>query len=445
MVDTRKIPHAIQWHEGMLLAPQHFQQFALRSEELLSYHANSTTPFYWGIRHLKIDQSLLLSGVFRVLELEAVMPDGLIVVHGHEEDGSEDDPLEINFAKRVEEFRSKPMTIHLAVPENISGTSDFKVRYKPAKSKKIHDSNTGEGALQIPGLRPSLTLFAQENRPQKHSSFPLSKVVYKDETFSLTNFEPPRLTIPINSPLGDMCTSIKDQIRQKAVVLSEQVRSPAMSKGSPLLQETRSMIHSLVSGLPQFEAVLSTQLVHPFVLYQSLCHLVGQLSYLGSGAIPPVLDRYNHNDMRSNFEQCREFLVRMVREGIHETFSSTPFHFQDDTFTINFSGDWMTRTVFMGMRVPAGVSEKDVCLWVGNSLIGSKSKIPAMRDKRILGPVRKVVDGDADITPTRGMVLFRLIIDPQFVVPNEELQLFNTAEPQSPARPGEVVLYVKNH
>lgn len=31
------LPAAVQWHEGMLLAPQHFQVRALRQEELLHW------------------------------------------------------------------------------------------------------------------------------------------------------------------------------------------------------------------------------------------------------------------------------------------------------------------------------------------------------------------------------------------------------------------------
>lgn len=48
MVDARRIPSPIQWHEGMMLAPQHFQQAASRTEELLHYHLMSANPFHWG-------------------------------------------------------------------------------------------------------------------------------------------------------------------------------------------------------------------------------------------------------------------------------------------------------------------------------------------------------------------------------------------------------------
>ena len=203
------------------------------------------------------------------------------------------------------------------------------------------------------------------------------------------------------------------------------------------------MIHSLVSALPQFEALLNTGLAHPFALYRSLCALVGQLSYLGNGLVP-VLDSYNHNDLQKNFEQCREYIMRMVEEGVSEAYSTTAFKLQEDIFSVEFSGDWVGRSVFLGVRVPSGISEKEVGLWIEKSLIGSKSKIPEMQEKRILGAERQLLDGETDIAVGRGTLLFQLSTDLPFIVPNEELQLFNTAEPQSPAQPREILLYVKN-
>ena len=203
------------------------------------------------------------------------------------------------------------------------------------------------------------------------------------------------------------------------------------------------MIHSLVSALPQFEALLNTGLAHPFALYRSLCALVGQLSYLGNGLVP-VLDSYNHNDLQKNFEQCREYIMRMVEEGVSEAYSTTAFKLQEDIFSVEFSGDWVGRSVFLGVRVPSGISEKEVGLWIEKSLIGSKSKIPEMQEKRILGAERQLLDGETDIAVGRGTLLFQLSTDLPFIVPNEELQLFNTAEPQSPAQPRETLLYVKN-
>jgi type VI secretion system protein ImpJ len=120
MTDVREIPEAIQWHEGMLLVPQHFQQLALRHEALVHYHAYTTAPFYWGVRRLTIDQALLVSGTLRVLELEAIMPDGLIVTHGLRH-GRGESALEIDLTPYAHEMTHKPLPVHLAVAAGTQG------------------------------------------------------------------------------------------------------------------------------------------------------------------------------------------------------------------------------------------------------------------------------------------------------------------------------------
>ena len=48
MKEVYELSDAIQWHEGMLLSPQHFQQQARRFEQLLHYQLMSSTPFFLG-------------------------------------------------------------------------------------------------------------------------------------------------------------------------------------------------------------------------------------------------------------------------------------------------------------------------------------------------------------------------------------------------------------
>ena len=74
-MNAYEIPDAIQWHEGLLLTPQHFQQLSTRHEALVQYGTSLVAPFCWGVRRLKYDRVSLTMGKFRVLQLEAVMPD----------------------------------------------------------------------------------------------------------------------------------------------------------------------------------------------------------------------------------------------------------------------------------------------------------------------------------------------------------------------------------
>src|SRR5215212_5714386 len=108
---AHEIPDSIQWHEGLLLTPQHFQQLSLRHEALLQYSAATISPFYWGIRYLKIDPTSLVGGILRVLELEAVMPDSMVVSHGLRRS----DELQVDLTPYAEQMKVKAMPVHLAV------------------------------------------------------------------------------------------------------------------------------------------------------------------------------------------------------------------------------------------------------------------------------------------------------------------------------------------
>jgi len=443
MRDARQLPAAIQWHEGMLLSPQHFQQMAVRQEELLHYHLMTITPFYWGVHRFRIDSNLLIDGTLRVLELEAVMPDGLIVSHPHQ-DGHD---LAIDMKPYTEEMKQNPLTVHLVVPARRSGIASTKgelARYDSVEGQPVVDENTGESELSIPRLKPRLGLLIADAPPQKYVSFPLLKVAYRNETYTLTDYIPPTFTAAQNSSIWDICSSIAHRLREKAVFLSERVRSPSSAMRGTLLIETKSMIQSLVSDLPHFEALLNTGLSHPFTLYLSLCSLAGKVASLGSGLIPPVLEPYNHNNVRASFEQAREFIFRVIDEGILETHTPVPFEFENGVFSLMVEESWLTKTLTIGVRARAGMGEHDVLSWIEESLIGSSSKVESMKNKRILGAARTRIEGDKELLPARGTVLFAVKAERQFIEPDEVLQIFNVSDPTGKRSPAEIVLYVKN-
>jgi len=204
------------------------------------------------------------------------------------------------------------------------------------------------------------------------------------------------------------------------------------------------MIQGLVSDLPHFEAVLNTGVSHPYPLYLSLCSLVGRLAGLGMGLIPPALEPYDHNDLRAAFEQAKEFVFRMIDEGILESHTPVPFEFDNGVFGLRLEEGWMTRTFVIGVRARAGMTEKDMLGWMEESLIGSSSKIESMKSKRILGASRKRIEGDKELIPARGVVLFSVKAERQFIEPDELLQIFNTSDPTGKRSPAEIVLYVRN-
>lgn len=442
MIEAKDIPEAIQWHEGMLLTPQHFQQLAIRNEALLHYHVQTASPWHWGIRRLRIDPVLLIDGIFRVLELEAVLPDGLLVVHHHDLEHA----LEFSLAGRGEELRGKPGMIHLAVPASRPGNAlgGALPRYASVEGAPVTDENTGDSELIIPRLRPRFTLLLTDNPPAKYRAFPLAGIAYRNETFTLTDHIPPTLRVAPRTELWDLCAVVARRIREKAVFLSDRITSPATPVKGPKALETRLLLHMLVSGLPTFEALLNTGASHPFPLYLALCGLVGNMAGIGTDHIPPVLATYDHNHPRKNFEQAREYIFRMIDEGIRESHIGIPFDFNNGAFSIRMRPEWMEDPLVVGIQRRPGTSDHDMVEWMEACLIGVEAAVESMRERRILGARRQRVDGDGELVPATGTLLFHVSVEPAFIRADETLRVFNASDPAARRGPLEIVLYVRN-
>ena len=433
---------AIQWHEGMLLAPAHLQQLALRQEELLRYHAFALSPFHWGVRRLAIDPALLIAGTYRVTELEAVMPDGLVVSYRP----GAGPALELDLAPHVEEARLKPLTLYLAVPARHPGVAPAhgeQARYESYDGGPVADENTGEGEVDIPRLRPRACL--QLGRPPaRFVSLALARISHGAEAFAAADFVPPQLAVAVDSGLGRLCGDVARRLREKAVFLTERVRNPSIVARAPQLLETRAMIQSLTEALPPFEALLGVGAAHPFTLYLALCSLVGHVSGIGGALLPPVLDPYDHDDPWSAFEQARQHLYRVIDEAIIESYTGFPFYLEAGVFSLAFDAVWRGRSLVLGVRGPQGATERDVARWMEECLIASKGLIPALRERRVLGAARQRIEGEGDLLPSAGVLLYSLAADPELVEANQLLQIVNPGDSGVPHRPIEIVLYVRN-
>ena len=444
MTEASRLPDKIQWHEGMLLSPQHFQQFSVRLDELLHYHVKGAAPFHWGVRTLKIDSVLLIEGQLRIQKLEAVMPDGLVVYH----DAEEETPLEVDLTEFSDEMAKQPLTVHLAVPAKRNAkaaTRGILERYRSVDGEPATDENTGETEVVIPRLVPRITLLTGDTPAQKYCSFPLAKISYKNETFALTEFLPPMLEVAVKSELGQVCTNICRRLREKATFLSDRINSPASTLKGPMSLETKLMIHAMISGLPAFEGLLNTGCAHPYSLYLALCQIVGNLSALGTGMVPPVMQKYNHNDLRAAFNETQSFSFRMIDEGIVESHTAIPFDFENGVFSLKLKKAWATPTLVIGVRGRPDMQEEMVTAWVAESLIGSASEISSLQEKRVRGAARKKIEGDAELVPARGVSLYAVDADPEFIRPDEALHVINTADPSNRRGPAEVILYIKNN
>lgn len=441
MTGIRDVPDPIQWYEGMLLAPQHFQQEALRTQASIAAHLKLSNPFHWGVVHLLLDPAALVSGLVRVLELEAVMPDGLLVWH----EASKLQPLELDVSKLADPLAKLPVTIHLTVPTVRRGTWGGKQRWLSVDGDPVPDENDSPGDdLTIPRLRPRLELVATtkagERPPPRFLSLPIARLAVKGDAFSPDEFAPPCLTVTANSTIGRLCADVARRLREKATLLAKRTEAGGAREGGtdPFVE-----VRSLVVGLPPVEAQLAAEASHPFDLFVSMCTLLGHASALASGGIPPTLPRYDHADPLPSFVEVRDHLVRMM-ERVRQVAEPIRFSFENGMFGLEMKPEWMTRRLFVGVQGPAPMSTAELVAWVENAVIGSHSKLEELASLRVKGATRTLVDNaaEAGITPPRGTVLFSIEHDPRLVAPGERLEIWNPDNLGSRYRPADIILYV---
>lgn len=434
-MSAREVPSAIQWHEGMLLLPQHFQWMSSRADALQYYHASSIASFYWGVKHLDIDAVALVDGTLRVVDVEGVMPDGLLVAHAAS-DGVE---LELDLKAHIDKIRVQPIKVWLGIAKRGIKLDE---RYESRESEPVADENTGEGEEPVAVLMPKLHLFVGEP-PAKYVGFPLAEITVKNEVLSRTSFEPPWLRVAPGSGIYQMCLAIATKLREKAMFLADQIRVPSASMGVPQLLDTKMMVHGLIGSLPGFEALLRSGASHPFPLFVALCGVMGHVAAVGKSLVPPVLEPYDHDDLDSTFRQAETFINKAVAEGVHENYTAYPFLQDGDEFRLRIDPDWMTRTMVLGVHTPSDGTDNETANWVTGSLIASRPRIIDLRNRRVMGLKRTRLGYEADLVPPRGVALYSLTFDAELLLAGEELVITNPGGDVL-GRPDWIVLFVKN-
>jgi type VI secretion system protein ImpJ len=424
------VPAAVHWHEGMLLVPQHFQLASHREEALVQYHVSVASPYHWGL----IDfERKFNDGVLTISKLEAVLPDGLVVSYPRD-DGRADAALSIDLKPLLAQLpQGQQQTIFLSVAARIAGER-FTQRYELGDDD-VADETTGIDPLKVQTLRAKLQLIVADYLPESSVGFPVARFAVQSGAPVMLEFEPPWLTVRSSSPIHRLCSHLADDLRTKARSLATSIANNSASTHGPQMLETRMLIHSLVSGLIPLEALLDSNVAHPFTLYMSLAAVAGNLA---PGQVPQKLERYDHDDPLRAFRRAIASIEATMKAAIRAPYTLHPFTVEGDAFRLRINPTWVGRPLMLGVRAPAGVTAQDVDDWVVKSTIGPASTIESLRIRRVSGLKRERVV-DSEVVPAAGVTFYTLKQQGEHLVPSEDLVIVN---PDKTRRPDEIVLYV---
>ncbi len=434
---TDSIPKALRWHEGMLLAPQHFQQQSARLEAALHFYAGRAAPYFYGVCEISVDAAMLNSKRFRIESIDAIMPDGLYI--------SKPPPL-LDLAPFKAEAEKAPLRIYLCVPKADTATKvGAMARFTVGKAEETDDTDPnadeGQHAVTIERLEPNATLVALESSTGGYTRMPVAEVEYTDSAFRLTNYVPPMLKVadkPWCAWLTDRCREIARQVRGKADYLLQMIRSPVGSANRPNFER---QLNSLMAALPEYEVHLESGEVHPYNLYISLCTLAAHVATVGMVTEVPQYPRYDHENITEIFESVGGSLNTAIELGVQESFTEYRFDGEGHQFTLPFREEWVGRKIVLGFM---GTPPPEIVAWAESSYIGTDRHIQSMTRNRDIGCGRERDDAHEGLRRRPGTILFTLAEDLRRIEPGETIHVYNPVKSPSDPAPQAVLLYIKH-
>ncbi len=432
----------VQWHEGMLLSPQHFQAQDARVNELMHYYASQINPQAYGISTFKIDEEFLTEGRLRILEISGIMPDGLTFSFNAAEEQVE---LEQDLNDWDMDQLEKPtddIWVHIGVTktmDNASLVQGENPRFKSFENYNVVDINTGERLTTVPKLRPNIQLVIGE-LPTFMTGIPLMRLVNEDGVFKPQPFQPPTAHFPVDSELGKEVDHLMGQIRQKINFLTQRIFNHARTIAS---EDAEEAIKTLAAGILMVEGDFKSKVAHPFSIYKGLLNLAGHAWSLDPSHTLPAFDSYDHENMRDSFMPVLIF-IRSMLDRIQEGYTILTLAQKGRQFHLYMDPEWLkVEKLIIGVRANHKMSMAELSDWLTTAVVASDSRVSHARENRILGADRKLITGvqEMKLFPPRGMILAEVNLEGNYIKGDEDLLIFNV-EDNEEKRPNEIVFYL---
>lgn len=436
-----KVQDAVQWYEGQLLYPHHYQQLRHEMQQAALCHLSLLSPWYWGVRTLKIDESMLAAGTLRILEVLAIFPDGSVYHHTDHEK-----PLEMDLTPFKDSLGGQEMSVHMAVikrqPEQSNVNGDFP-RYESVESAPVVDENTGENPIPIAKLALKAHLFPEDKLSPRFSSFPLVSVHLQNDSFQKTNFIPPMTTVDKDEEIGVYFKDLITKIRRHISYLSERLQVLKTEDTASILTYYTNVYTVLTSRILVLEALYNSGKCHPFELYKELSISAGTYCALSQTKLPPLFPPYEHNNLKKTFDPVMDFIDSIINT-VKSPSISVLFDKEDRVFQKEMKPSYLgANTLVVGIHLGANMTPAAATSWIKGAVICSESAVKDIKEKRVLGSQRTIVEQVPNMGLISGETQIFITVDNNetYIKPDENLKIYNPSDTEN-NRPKDIFLYV---
>lgn len=479
VLEAHDIPDLLNWHEGMLLMPWHFQQSTRRSEALAGWLVQASHPHGWGVRSLT---SSLDKGVFQVRALEAVMPDRMMISYRD----TEHEALRVDVSAALQKWHQ--VHVHVAavrwpgLERGWGGEARYGVAAgaAPLAGLDVQDDETDETFAEKPWLRPRLTLELTEgpldSLPGRLVGLPLACLILREGAVVHEPYQPPSLALGtflrggngVDSPILEEADLVRRELTRKVAFLKDNLRARRRSAEGgddpELAPQSRHEVLETVAQffrsrqplldlqavsrtLPRLNAMISdASATHPQAAFLTLCDVLGDLSAIGGEfRLPDALPGYEHRDLLRSFARVRE-QIGTILETLNQRYRAVPFEIQKgDDGTVRFRLKKRPASTDAAFVICAfadpGADGTGIDRWMAKARIATEQSMREKPEKRTRGAEREFISEDEalDTRSTTERRLYR-IRDSRDDIVKDDPVLIVEGEGENP--PAQLYLYV---
>jgi len=397
----------VVWEEGMMLTPQHFQQWQRWIGAELRDRSRATLAFPWGFTDWELDVRALAGGMFAVSRVAGLLVDGTAFSCPDRDPCPPARPITEQFPAQQQD-----LLVYLALPTPAEGAPRYGEAAAPVplvrRRLRVADEVRPEADREIATARLNLSLRFQGESMVGFQTLPIARLVRSGAGFALADaFMPPALTIAAAPVLVSILRQIAGMLTQKWSELAGKRRGGGgMAEAAGLL-----LLHTVADSLPQLRHGLQHGRVAPELAYLQLARLTAQLccfhGRLGAGDVP----LYDHGDPGSCFGALARMLQELLGEAAPSRCSELPIERQGDwMFTAKIPSPGMLQGGRLFLSVKADAPEEDVqTRFPALAKVSSKDRIQDLLIRAVSGlPLRVVPQPPPAIPVQAGRSYFSL-------------------------------------
>lgn len=403
--DANLLPDAVQWAEGMLLTPQHFQQNDIQWNAVLNQRLRGVTAHCWGVRHIAIDMSQLAGGKVVIEELVCVFPDGMPYVMR-----AADSTVLRLAIKAQDAVDGECLRVCIAVPPrtgamNVPSTS-IKRYESVSGTNAVIDEMTGIADVYVDRNRPKVELYLEQDVPAGYHVVPLIELARNVQSAQIepTAYHPPMLRMGASAYLGHSTgllralRNLRDQMWDKLHKLTGMMQVDGPERVAAMSAEERMQLglaRHIASSLPMFDAIMLDPEVSPAQAYQALASVVGSMAWVGSNPAPLMMPAYAHENCAPQFQAAIDYVSRKLAL-INSAWDSLAFSRVGELIFARRLPEDARDQIYVEVRLREGQGQRDVQQWLADARIGSEELMPLLRQRRLPGALWRVL-GSAEV------------------------------------------------